>query len=124
MAVTPLMKTLRLKIAAEGPMRLSDYMAACLLDPQHGYYTTRDPLGAAGDFTTAPEITQMFGEMLGLALAQSWLNQGAPAPFTLAEAGPGRHPARDARRAGVPRRGRGGADRGLSRPAESAAGAA
>ena len=90
MAVTPLMKTLRLKIAAEGPMRLSDYMAACLLDPQHGYYTTRDPLGAAGDFTTAPEISQMFGEMLGLALAQSWLDQGAPAPFTLAEAGPGR----------------------------------
>ena len=65
-------------------------MESCLLDPQHGYYATRDPFGQAGDFTTAPEISQMFGEMIGLALAQSWLDQGAPAPFTLAEAGPGR----------------------------------
>ncbi|MDH3263154.1 MAG: SAM-dependent methyltransferase, partial [Paracoccaceae bacterium] len=53
-------------------------------------YATRDPLGAKGDFTTAPEISQMFGELLGLALAQSWLDQGSPAPFLLAELGPGR----------------------------------
>ena len=65
-------------------------MAECLTHPTLGYYTTRDPLGTAGDFTTAPEISQMFGELIGLALAQSWLNQGAPAPFTLAELGPGR----------------------------------
>lgn len=78
------------RIAATGPMTLADYMRSCLLDPDHGYYTTRDPLGATGDFITAPEISQMFGEMIGLALAQSWLDQGAPAPFTLAEAGPGR----------------------------------
>ncbi|MHC9234351.1 class I SAM-dependent methyltransferase [Pseudooceanicola sp. 502str34] len=78
------------RIAAEGPMRLSDYMAECLLHPQHGYYTTRDPLGTAGDFTTAPEISQMFGELLGLALAQCWVDQGMPAPFCLAELGPGR----------------------------------
>ncbi|MCA0919573.1 class I SAM-dependent methyltransferase [Pseudooceanicola nanhaiensis] len=78
------------RIATEGPMRLSDYMAECLLNPQHGYYTTRDPLGTAGDFTTAPEISQMFGELLGLALAQSWVDQGMPAPFCLAELGPGR----------------------------------
>ncbi len=78
------------RIAATGPMTLGDYMAECLLHPRYGYYTTRDPLGAAGDFTTAPEISQMFGELIGLALAQSWLDQGAPAPFTLAELGPGR----------------------------------
>ncbi|HAV07930.1 MAG TPA: methyltransferase, partial [Rhodobacteraceae bacterium] len=78
------------RIAASGPMTLADYMAECLLHPRYGYYSTRDPLGAAGDFTTAPEISQMFGEMLGLALAQSWLDQGAPSPFTLAELGPGR----------------------------------
>ena len=71
-------------------MRLSDYMAECLLHPVHGYYATRDPFGAAGDFTTAPEISQMFGEMLGLCLAQCWLDQGRPAPFALAEIGPGR----------------------------------
>ena len=60
------------------------------MHPKHGYYATRDPLGAAGDFTTAPEISQMFGELIGLSLAQSWIDQGAPAPFILAEGGPGR----------------------------------
>ncbi|RKF17199.1 class I SAM-dependent methyltransferase [Roseovarius spongiae] len=65
-------------------------MRDCLMHPEHGYYSTRDPLGAAGDFTTAPEISQMFGELAGLALAQAWMDQGAPAPFALAELGPGR----------------------------------
>lgn len=65
-------------------------MAECLLHPEHGYYTTRTPFGTAGDFTTAPEISQMFGELLGLCLAQAWMDQGCPAPFTLAEIGPGR----------------------------------
>ena len=78
------------RIRDGGPMRVSDYMADCLLDPQFGYYTTRDPFGTAGDFTTAPEISQMFGELIGLSLAQCWLDQGAPARFTLAELGPGR----------------------------------
>ena len=78
------------RIAAQGPITVADYMAEALLHPTHGYYTTRDPLGAQGDFTTAPEISQMFGELVGLSLAQSWLDQGAPAPFTLAELGPGR----------------------------------
>jgi SAM-dependent MidA family methyltransferase len=78
------------RIAADGPMRLSDYMAECLLNPSHGYYATRDPFGAGGDFTTAPEISQMFGELLGLCLAQAWLDQGRPSPFALAEIGPGR----------------------------------
>lgn len=78
------------RIRQDGPLTLADYMAACLFDPAHGYYTTREPFGAAGDFVTAPEISQMFGELLGLALAQAWLDQGAPAPFVLAEFGPGR----------------------------------
>lgn len=78
------------RIQRTGPLTVADYMAECMLHPTLGYYTTRDPLGAAGDFTTAPEISQMFGELIGLSLAQTWLNQGAPAPFILAEAGPGR----------------------------------
>ncbi len=77
------------RIAVDGPLSLSDYMQACLLDPEHGYYATSDPLGAAGDFTTAPEISQMFGELIGLALAQAWRDQGGGACI-LAELGPGR----------------------------------
>lgn len=88
--MTPLAGILARQIAATGPMSLAEYMAACLGHPEHGYYTTRDPLGTRGDFTTAPEISQLFGEMLGLALAQAWIDQGRPAPFTLAELGPGR----------------------------------
>ena len=87
--MTPLADLLTRRIAATGPITLADYIAECLLNPQHGYYATRDPLGAAGDFTTAPEISQMFGELIGLCLAQSWLDQGAPRAV-LAEAGPGR----------------------------------
>lgn len=78
------------QIRINGPMRVDEYMAACLLHPTLGYYTTRDPLGAAGDFVTSPEISQMFGELIGLCLAQTWLTQGAPERFTLAELGPGR----------------------------------
>lgn len=88
--MTPLARLLAARIAAEGPIGLDRYMAECLLHPEHGYYATRDPFGRAGDFITAPEISQMFGEMLGLCLAQVWLDQGCPAPFTLAEIGPGR----------------------------------
>lgn len=78
------------QITAAGPMTLADYMGTCLMHPKYGYYATRDPFGAQGDFITAPEISQMFGELIGLSLAQSWLDQGAPVPFMLAEAGPGR----------------------------------
>lgn len=81
---------LQARIRAAGPISVADYMTTCLLDPQEGYYTTRDPLGARGDFVTAPEISQMFGELIGLALAQAWQDQGRPTPFVLAEAGPGR----------------------------------
>ncbi len=87
--MTPLGDILIARIRATGPITLADYMTECLLHPRYGYYTTRDPFGTAGDFITAPEISQMFGELLGLALAQSWLDQGSPA-FTLAELGPGR----------------------------------
>ena len=85
-----LITILRDLISTRGPIPISDYMAECLFHPVHGYYTAHDPFGAAGDFVTAPEISQMFGELLGLCLAQSWLDQGAPASFTLAELGPGR----------------------------------
>lgn len=78
------------RITRTGPISLADYMADCLMHPQHGYYATRDPFGAAGDFITAPEISQMFGELIGLALAQAWIDQGQPAQITLAELGPGR----------------------------------
>ncbi len=87
---TPLETLLKTQIAATGPIPLADYMATCLLHPEHGYYTTRDPLGRGGDFITSPEISQMFGELLGLCLAQAWVDQGAPTPFILAELGPGR----------------------------------
>lgn len=89
-AETPIETLLKAKIAAAGPITLAEYMATCLLHPEHGYYTTRDPLGRAGDFITAPEISQMFGELLGLCLAQAWVDQGAPPHFILAELGPGR----------------------------------
>jgi NADH dehydrogenase [ubiquinone] 1 alpha subcomplex assembly factor 7 len=88
--MTPLARLLAERIRETGPITVADYMAECLLHPVHGYYTTRDPFGAAGDFTTAPEISQMFGELIGLALAQAWIDRGSPAPFTLAELGPGR----------------------------------
>ncbi|WP_299152066.1 SAM-dependent methyltransferase [uncultured Tateyamaria sp.] len=78
------------RIAAQGPITIAEYMTTALLHPTHGYYTTRDPFGTQGDFTTAPEISQMFGELIGLCLAQSWLDQGAPSDFVLAELGPGR----------------------------------
>ena len=88
--MSPLQSHITALIRASGPLTLAEFMALCLQHPEHGYYTTRDPLGAGGDFTTAPEISQMFGELIGLCLAQTWLDMGAPAPFTLAELGPGR----------------------------------
>ncbi|WP_265499457.1 class I SAM-dependent methyltransferase [Paracoccus beibuensis] len=88
--MTPLAEIIAARIRATGPISIADYMQICLLDSRHGYYATRDPFGAAGDFTTAPEIHQMFGELCGLALAQAWMDQGRPSSFTLAEPGPGR----------------------------------
>ncbi len=78
------------RIASDGPISVHDYMQACLADPGHGYYRDGVPLGAAGDFTTAPEISQVFGEMLGLWLADRWQAAGAPERAALVELGPGR----------------------------------
>jgi NADH dehydrogenase [ubiquinone] 1 alpha subcomplex assembly factor 7 len=78
------------QIAQDGPMTVAQYMAACLYDPEAGYYATRPGIGLAGDFVTAPEISQMFGELLGLWAAESWREIGAPAPVQLVEVGPGR----------------------------------
>ncbi len=88
--MTKLADLITRQILEDGPMSLASYMQLCLLHPQHGYYATRDPLGAEGDFTTAPEISQMFGELLGLALAQAWIDQGKPSDPILVELGPGR----------------------------------
>lgn len=71
-------------------MDMAEYMALCLGHPEHGYYMTHDPFGAAGDFTTAPEISQLFGEMIGVWLADLWIKFGSPPSFTLLEIGPGR----------------------------------
>ena len=88
--MTPLKRKLLAEIKRAGPIPVSEYMARCLYDAEHGYYTTHADLGADGDFITAPEISQAFGEVIGLALAQAWIDQGKPNPFVLAEAGPGR----------------------------------
>ncbi|CCV15831.1 class I SAM-dependent methyltransferase [Mesorhizobium sp. STM 4661] len=77
-------------IDAVGPIPVSEYMALCLFDPEDGYYTTREPFGAAGDFITAPEISQMFGELVAIWLYEAWRATGRPLPVTIAEIGPGR----------------------------------
>jgi NADH dehydrogenase [ubiquinone] 1 alpha subcomplex assembly factor 7 len=88
--MTPLEAELRRLIAHDGPMPVARYMGLCLGHPAHGYYVTRDPLGRAGDFTTAPEISQMFGELIGLWAAAVWQAMGQPASVKLVELGPGR----------------------------------
>ncbi|MDX7951153.1 SAM-dependent methyltransferase [Lichenihabitans sp. Uapishka_5] len=88
--MTALLEEIRALIATDGPISVERYMALALGHPRHGYYRTRDPLGAAGDFTTAPEISQMFGELLGLWAVTVWQAMGSPAPVCLVELGPGR----------------------------------
>ncbi len=88
--VTPLEIEIRRRITAAGPMPVGEYMALCLSDPEYGYYTTRDPLGSRGDFITAPEISQMFGELVGLWMAAVWKQMGAPEYIRIVELGPGR----------------------------------
>lgn len=87
---TPLEKIIVERIKANGPMDMGTYMALCLAHPEYGYYMTRDPLGAGGDFTTAPEISQIFGELIGAWVADCWMKLGQPDPFILMECGPGR----------------------------------
>lgn len=83
-------RKLRRRIALSGPLTVEQFMAAALSDPEHGYYMRRDPFGAAGDFITAPEISQMFGEIVGLWCAVTWRQMGRPSPTLLVELGPGR----------------------------------
>jgi NADH dehydrogenase [ubiquinone] 1 alpha subcomplex assembly factor 7 len=78
------------RIRAEGPLTVAAFMAMALHDPESGYYARRAPIGAAGDFTTAPEISQVFGELIGLWCAELWERIGRPDPVVLAELGPGR----------------------------------
>ena len=88
--MTPLEKILAEMIAAEGPMALDHYMALCLGHPVHGYYMKHDPFGARGDFITSPEISQIFGELIGVWCAAAWDAMGKPSQFNLVELGPGR----------------------------------
>jgi len=88
--LSPLHTELKRLIRASGPMPVWRYMELCLSHPQHGYYISRDPLGREGDFTTAPEVSQMFGELLGLWAASVWRAIGSPQSFRLIELGPGR----------------------------------
>ena len=85
----PLLERLAARIAASGPLTIDQYMSACLHDPQDGYYATRPALGADGDFLTAPLVSQMFGELLGVWVASAWRLAGAPARIRLVEMGPG-----------------------------------
>lgn len=82
----PLAQTLKRRIRAAGPISVADYMA----EVAAFYYAHRDPFGAAGDFVTAPEVSQIFGELIGLWCVAQWQRLGAPAPFLLVELGPGR----------------------------------
>jgi len=77
------------RIRAEGPLSVAAYMAMTLYDPELGYYATRRPIGADGDFVTAPEISQIFGELVGIWCALMWERIGRPDPVILAELGPG-----------------------------------
>src|SRR5258708_33969819 len=100
--MTPLEEVLARRIRAQGPLTVAEYMAEALGHPEYGYYTTRDPFGRRGDFTTAPEISQGFGELIGLWGADLWDRMGRPDPLLLVELGPGRgtlmaHPLRAAR---------------------------
>ena len=86
---TILERRLRTRIHQDGPISIADYMATALYDPDHGYYMIGNPIGASGDFITAPEISQIFGELIGLWAAETWRTQEIAAPLRLIELGPG-----------------------------------
>jgi SAM-dependent MidA family methyltransferase len=87
---TALFGTIQALIDSGGPIGVDRYFHLCVADPEHGYYRTREPFGTAGDFVTAPEISQLFGEMIGLFLVQAWQGAGWPTAMKLCELGPGR----------------------------------
>jgi NADH dehydrogenase [ubiquinone] 1 alpha subcomplex assembly factor 7 len=86
----PLEREIRRRIAIAGPMPVGQFMQLCLTHEDYGYYMTRDPLGTLGDFTTSPEISQMFGELVGLWAASVWRQMGTPDNVRVVELGPGR----------------------------------
>jgi len=86
---TPLAHRIARLIEADGPMGLASYMALCLGDPRDGYYERREAIGRTGDFITAPQVSQMFGEMIGVWCLAAWSALGRPKRLVLAEAGPG-----------------------------------
>nr|MEC9420483.1 class I SAM-dependent methyltransferase [Pseudomonadota bacterium] len=88
--MTGLKDRIKARIETEGPLSVAQYMSVCLGDPDAGYYMTREPFGTAGDFVTAPEVSQMFGELVGAACLSAWQALGEPAEFQLVELGPGR----------------------------------
>ncbi|HVY21565.1 MAG TPA: class I SAM-dependent methyltransferase [Bauldia sp.] len=88
--MTPLAEKMAALIRASGPITVADYMTMCLADPEYGYYMRREPFGRTGDFITAPEISQIFGELIGLWCVAVWEMMGGPRRFVLAELGPGR----------------------------------
>jgi len=87
---TPLGEKIIDLIRLNGPIPVAEYFALCLNDPRHGYYRTRDPFGRGGDFVTAPEISQLFGELIGVFMILAWRAHGRPAKVRLVEIGPGR----------------------------------
>lgn len=89
-STTNLSQRLLRQISQDGPMSVTHYMTLCLLDPKHGYYPTRDPIGAGADFITAPEISQIFGELIGIWLANCWQAMNSPQKTHLVELGPGK----------------------------------
>ena len=87
---SPLLAVLRARIEREGPLPVDAYMRACIADPEHGYWQRSQTIGTGGDFITAPEISQVFGELLGLWCAVAWQGMGCPSSVRLVELGPGR----------------------------------
>ena len=85
--MTPLTELLVRRIRVAGPLTIAQYMAEALGHPEHGYYKRADPFGLAGDFVTSPEISQMFGELLGAWCAAVWETMGRPVPVRLVELG-------------------------------------
>lgn len=84
-----LLDRLRAQIAQDGPISVAEYFTRCLHDPRDGYYANRPALGEGGDFLTAPGVSQMFGELIGLWLLETWTRMGRPSPMRLVEMGPG-----------------------------------